>query len=337
MYNICKLSHPINKKTVFKIIRKIIMIFLIFLFFLSLYQFFSIKKDMKKINILGKRVTVLSNHMQVYDDGKSKTSIVLISNNNVPSACSEFSELKIKLLEFGRVFTYDKCGCGLSEKSVKKLGKQDLAIQLKTMLKKREIKAPYILVAHSAGSLEALAFAQSYPKEVAGLVLLNGENPEVIVNNYKPSKIAYLYQFMRNTGILRLGCNLGVIPSYNQRRKYIENDLLPLDKALFLKNYYNSSAIDKNNSLKDLSKKIIAEGTLKNIPTLVISSSLENSNVNYSKSVWINSQKDLLSWSSNSKQLNLDNLGYNIHQEDPATVATAIKEFSVEALKKTGK
>lgn len=51
---------------------------------------------------------------------------------------------------------------------------RDIAAALRNRLSKAGIKPPYILTGHSYGGLYVLKYAEMYPKEVAGIVLVDG-------------------------------------------------------------------------------------------------------------------------------------------------------------------
>jgi len=72
-----------------------------------------------------------------------------------------------------RVCAYDRYGIGLSDRTnkVKTIGAA--AVDLHALLLKAKLKAPYVLVAHSIAGLVDREFARRYPKNVAGMVMLD--------------------------------------------------------------------------------------------------------------------------------------------------------------------
>jgi pimeloyl-ACP methyl ester carboxylesterase len=77
-----------------------------------------------------------------------------------------------------RVCTYDRAGRGWSESAS---GPQDaaaVATDLHMLLRNGDIDGPYVLAGHSAGGLYVQVFANLYPDDVAGLVLLDSMSPD---------------------------------------------------------------------------------------------------------------------------------------------------------------
>lgn len=77
------------------------------------------------------------------------------------------------MAEFAREVSYDRPGTGWSEPPSESLDARQLAEDLHQALGKARIKAPYVIVGHSMGSLTARAFAERYPEEVRGAVLVD--------------------------------------------------------------------------------------------------------------------------------------------------------------------
>src|SRR5206468_6563221 len=75
--------------------------------------------------------------------------------------------------KFARTVSYDRAGIGQSEAGPKPRAAKQIAQELHTALQKAGIAPPYVLVGHSFGGIYVRVFADLYPKEVAGLVLID--------------------------------------------------------------------------------------------------------------------------------------------------------------------
>ena len=79
---------------------------------------------------------------------------------------------------FARVCSYDRAGTGKSDAAPKPRTSQNIVRDLHTLLANAGITAPYVLVGHSFGGLNARLFASQYPKEVTGMVLVDSSHED---------------------------------------------------------------------------------------------------------------------------------------------------------------
>jgi len=76
-----------------------------------------------------------------------------------------------------RVCVYDRAGRGWSEPAGAPQDGARIATDLHTLLHRANVPGPYVLAGHSFGGLYVLAFADRYPDEVAGMVLVDSTAP----------------------------------------------------------------------------------------------------------------------------------------------------------------
>jgi pimeloyl-ACP methyl ester carboxylesterase len=77
-----------------------------------------------------------------------------------------------------RVCTYDRAGEGWSEAAPHPQDGVELAEDLHLLLAAADEPGPYVLVGHSVGGVYDLVFADQYPTDVAGIVLLDSSTPQ---------------------------------------------------------------------------------------------------------------------------------------------------------------
>lgn len=80
--------------------------------------------------------------------------------------------------QFARVCVYDRAGLGWSEPSPHERTSPTMVRELHTLLERAGNPGPYVLVGHSLGGLNVRLFAQQYPGETAGLVLVDAAHEE---------------------------------------------------------------------------------------------------------------------------------------------------------------
>jgi pimeloyl-ACP methyl ester carboxylesterase len=73
-----------------------------------------------------------------------------------------------------RVCAFDRASYGFSDPAPKPEIMADVVSDLHAALQAANVPGPYVLVGHSSGGFEARVFAQKWPGEVAGMVLLDG-------------------------------------------------------------------------------------------------------------------------------------------------------------------
>jgi pimeloyl-ACP methyl ester carboxylesterase len=83
---------------------------------------------------------------------------------------------------FARVYAYDRAGYGWSDPPQTEDGPRiasRLAEELRALLRAAEVPGPYILVGHSFGGYVTRLYAERWPVEVAGLVMLDSPSTSV--------------------------------------------------------------------------------------------------------------------------------------------------------------
>ena len=80
--------------------------------------------------------------------------------------------------KFASVCSYDRLGLGRSDKLAVAHTADEIVADLHGLLHVASIREPYILVAHSIGGIYARKYADLYPAEVAGMVLVDSAHEE---------------------------------------------------------------------------------------------------------------------------------------------------------------
>jgi pimeloyl-ACP methyl ester carboxylesterase len=95
---------------------------------------------------------------------------------------STWSGLLADLAAISRVCAYDRAGTGTSDPRPEADGltSADQAEELHELLDAASIEPPYVVVAHSYGGFIARLFADAYPEETVGLVLIESSHEDEI-------------------------------------------------------------------------------------------------------------------------------------------------------------
>ena len=101
-----------------------------------------------------------------------------------------------------RICSYDQAGHGLSEPAPG--GNADAARDLHVLLERSGVPGPYVIAGHSLGGLFALSYADRYPEQVAGIVLLDSMHPHQSSPLAGASSLLAVVPTLARTGIARL-------------------------------------------------------------------------------------------------------------------------------------
>ena len=153
------------------------------------------------VNVGGHRL-----HYQVRGDGPGPTVVVETGRMNPSSFWLNVQE---ELARVSRVVTYDRAGYGWSDPAPSDRSGQHVVNDLHTLLHKAEVPGPYLLVGHSLGGMYARLFAERFPNEVAGLVLIDpytegevrGQSPEMKRSQARFVRVA---EVLARMGVVRL-------------------------------------------------------------------------------------------------------------------------------------
>jgi pimeloyl-ACP methyl ester carboxylesterase len=119
---------------------------------------------------------------QVYAAHKTGNSPHVVFQSGFGVDISAWSDVLKRLPPDVGTFAYDRPGTGGSPN---KLGERDpctIARELHELLRVSDVRPPYILVGHSLGGIYQYAFAKLYPKEVAGILLVDATHPDYMEN-----------------------------------------------------------------------------------------------------------------------------------------------------------
>jgi len=227
---------------------------------------------------------------------------------------------------------YDRPGHGWSEVAETDREIDIITEELHQLLIDSGQKAPYILVGHSIASLEVLRFAQLYPDEVKGVVLIDGSYPGMY-EHITVSETGYLLTDLRNygirtlnrTGVTRLLFNTlypyqaSPLGSGRAGLKAMPEELMNLEKAMFFKTFYNPNQIAEVDHKRDNAAVVMEAGNIGSIPLIVITSEIMDSYEESSAN-----QKRMLSLSTDSRQVPVAEARHFIHWYAPEAVNAEI-------------
>jgi pimeloyl-ACP methyl ester carboxylesterase len=97
----------------------------------------------------------------------------VILDSGLGDSSEAWSKVQPQVTQFTSVLCYDRAGLGRSHPASTPRTCQDMVADLRTLLAAASLPPPYVLVAHSWSGLNARCYANHYPAEIAGMVLID--------------------------------------------------------------------------------------------------------------------------------------------------------------------
>lgn len=234
---------------------------------------------------------------------------------------------------FIRTCSWDRPGYGWSDITNYSRTSMESAKELHELLLKNGEKPPFLLVGHSYGGHTIRIFANLFPDEVCGLILLDSrpdnmlELPVLKEIGSAQTQQLKLFLFLSKIGITRLiGQNMIPIsfqekmPDYPTqicfRPKYFKANISEAE---------NISLSDEQTKQHEFSNTIPLIVVRHGIPD-IFSGILTQDSIR-AEQEWIKSQEEISTLSSNSQIWVAEKSGHNIHIEQPKIVIKAIKDM----------
>lgn len=176
---------------------------------LALYQAVATANDQRYFPPPGQLVDVGGFRMHIFCIGEGNPTVIL--DSLFPGTVSNWGWVQPEIARATRVCAYDRSGLGWSEPGPEPRTAEQAARELHNLLTNGEISGPYILVGHSLGGLTSRMYASMYPDQVAGMVLVEGTNPDSWIQRRIPEGVGAdrnmlaMTPLLARLGIFRLG------------------------------------------------------------------------------------------------------------------------------------
>ena len=119
----------------------------------------------------GEMVTVEGSRINYVATGTGPVTVVLVAG--LGDDLTSWELLHKRLSGSMGVIAYDRAGLGLSEASTLPRTSEQMATELRGLLRKADIMPPYLLVAHAEGAFMARRFETLYKDDVEAIVLID--------------------------------------------------------------------------------------------------------------------------------------------------------------------
>ncbi len=136
-----------------------------------LYQAIGTYQDTKNYPAPGQLINIDGHKMHLIQKGNGLPSVILDAGTGSFSAM--WFNVTDEVARYSTVYAYDRAGQGWSEESPLPRTATNMVHELHTLLEATKVPKPYIMVGHSLGGGIAQLYANIYPDDVFGLVLVD--------------------------------------------------------------------------------------------------------------------------------------------------------------------
>ncbi|MFC9414957.1 alpha/beta fold hydrolase [Bacillus mobilis] len=290
-----------------------------------IYEKIRVQQDLKSYTPSGKVYNINGENMHLYAGGQGNVTVVFASGWGTPNPYVDFYPLYEKLAPHVKFAVYDRFGYGYSDTTDKKRDIDIITNEIHEILQASGQKPPYIFVGHSLGSLETIRFAQKYPDEIQGIVLLDSGSPEYYYDDVEtPMSGGFTNNLLINTGVFRMLFHSdSVIEKSRKNRnglKFVPDKLKEIDLTASLLKLKNDNIDDELRQSKTNAKIVLDDKQPFPFPLTVLTADY----LGATDEVWNKYEKEFTSWSLQAKQMVIKDTDHYIHQFRPDLVADEI-------------
>ncbi|MEI9982924.1 MAG: alpha/beta hydrolase [Aliidongia sp.] len=132
--------------------------------------------DGAEFSVPHQRIDVGGRKLNLYCSGAGAPVVVFES----PAGSAGWNWFKVlpEVARHSRACVYDRAGFGFSDTSPRPSDSANAVDDLHALLTAAAIPGPYLLVGSSYGAMHVQLYAYRYPAEIAGLVLVDGQNED---------------------------------------------------------------------------------------------------------------------------------------------------------------
>jgi pimeloyl-ACP methyl ester carboxylesterase len=139
---------------------------------------------------------------------------VVLLDAGTPGFSAQWGWIQPAIAEFATVVSFDRPGLGWSDpgRDEEPSNPRDAAQRLHAALQKLGLPGPYLLVGHSYGGLTSRMFADEYPEQISGFVLVDPSHPDQgsSPGSDNPGGSMWFMPPLAHIGALRLGVAMGL-------------------------------------------------------------------------------------------------------------------------------
>lgn len=314
------------------------------------YQVQTTTADFEQFPAPGQRVDIGGYNLHILCQGEGSPTVVVDAGNGDFSL--GWSLVQPEVAQFTRICTYDRAGYGWSDPGPGPRTARQIANELHALLVNAEVEGPYVLVGHSLGGYDVRMYANLYPEEVVGVVLVDAGHEEQLTR-LPPEYIQIIQQqnsyfsvmgLMARFGILRMLGKSAAEQALPPHIGQLPVDVQDIYVTMMSHPSYFDATLGELRGLEETCNQVGEIGDLGDLPLVVLTA--ENSIdaetlqsiglppdflVEQIQTIWLALQGELASLSTNSTHLVAEGSGHGIHLDRPDLVVNAIQQVLAQS------
>lgn len=261
----------------------------------------------------------LETHRLYYRCAGRGTPVIVI-DNGIGGAAVEWTPVQDALARTTRVCTYDRAGYGWSDSGPGPRTTARAVDELRALLRRAGETGPHVFVGHSFGGFNSRYLAAHYPREVAGIVLIESSHPgQMLTFAGQP------HQERHGINVARLAAGREDPSPYVAAASFLNSRR----KAIF-------AQMDELTHFAASASTVAAAGGLGDIPLLVIARAAAAGAPQARDAVWHELQASLTTLSSRGEFVVANSTSHELHMADPDFIVATVRKF-VERIRDHGR
>ena len=285
--------------------------------------------------------------------GRGSPTVIVDAGNGDFSL--SWVKIQSELAKFTRICTYDRAGYGWSDPSPEQRTAKVMAEELHTLLSNAGVEPPHVLVGHSLGGYTVRMYADLYPSEVAGMILVDAGHEDQLkkfppeFEKLEQQTVSYFAGgcLLARFGILRLmGGSSGGLDSAPPYVLKLPKDIQLEYMAMLSHPSYFATAVNERRLLPETTDQVRATKKLGDLPLIVLTAETTvdpetlqaigmptDFDASGIHQIWYELQAELAALSTRGEQIIVGNSTHAIHIDQPQVVIESIKKVVEMILK----
>lgn len=258
-------------------------------------------------------------------------TVVFLAGWGTPSPYVDFINMMESLPKQASGIIIERFGYGNSDDTKRERSIENIVRELEMVLADSELEPPYIFVAHSLASMEVFDYAIKNQDKVRGIVLIDAGNPEVYATVKPMIAIPRIQRFMSTIGINRflLEVNAEFQTLIREQNNYAlsgwdteeRTQNINRIKTKVSDNYPTLAMMNELKLSQKNAERVIGSRLTFDFPIICLTADMFGNQTDE----WIQSQKDLQSWSKKFSWELIAESGHYVHHYQPVRILSAIQ------------